>query len=130
MGQTPPDARPHVVVCRGPWSEAGKDGTAGLFGVGLGPGVVGGRHVVCSSRHFGYYYNNNNREKSRVEAGSELRQCNVSEVSVKVKTRGVLGADRIKNTRLSSGQLWVDRLAGMLGGCGCGYRARRKIFLF
>lgn len=72
--------------------------------------------------------------KAELRQASELRQCNVSEVSVKVKTRGVLGAGRIKNTRLrmylSSGQLWVDRLAGMLGGCGCGYRARRKIFLF
>lgn len=68
--------------------------TAGLFGVGLGPGVVGGRHVVCSARHFEY-----SNKNSRTEAGSgsrgngpELRQCNVSEVSVKAKTRGVQGS--------------------------------------
>lgn len=65
--------------------------TAGLFGVGLGPGVVGGRHVVCSTRHF---ENNNNRERAELrravaaEARAELRQCNVSDASVKVKTRG------------------------------------------
>lgn len=60
----PLDARRHVVV-EGPWFEAGRKTRriASLFRVGLGPGVVGGRHVVCSARHFEY------RERERAELG-------------------------------------------------------------
>lgn len=37
----------------GEWPEARKAGKASLFGVGLGPGVVGGGNVVSSTRHIG-----------------------------------------------------------------------------
>lgn len=47
----------HAMVDDGSWfGSAGKPESrkTSLFGVGLGPGVVGGRNVVCSTRHIEY----------------------------------------------------------------------------